>query len=99
MAGQWRYVFRAIDPLGQIIDVFVSPHRDAMAARQFFQQRSEAPGSCLWRSSPTGAAAVASPRTAPAPTKEAAVPGWLWVLIILIVLGLVVYAMRGRLRR
>jgi len=25
--------------------------------------------------------------------------GWLWVLIILIVLGLVVYAMRGRFRR
>ncbi len=38
VAGQWRYVYRAIDPFGQIIDVFVSPHRNAGAARRFFQQ-------------------------------------------------------------
>jgi transposase-like protein len=34
---QWRYVYRAIDQFGQVIDVFVSS-RDATAARQFFQQ-------------------------------------------------------------
>jgi transposase-like protein len=38
VAGQWRYVYRAIDQFGQVIDVFVSPRRDATAARRFFQQ-------------------------------------------------------------
>ena len=33
VAGQWRYVYRAIDQFGQVIDVFVSPRRDAKAAR------------------------------------------------------------------
>jgi IS6 family transposase len=36
VAGRWRYVYRAIDQRGQIIDVYVSPRRDASAARQFF---------------------------------------------------------------
>jgi transposase InsO family protein len=34
VAGQWRYVYRAIDQFGQAIDVFVSPRRDAAAARR-----------------------------------------------------------------
>jgi transposase-like protein len=38
VAGRWRYVYRAIDQFGQIIDVFVSSRRDATAARRFFQQ-------------------------------------------------------------
>jgi transposase-like protein len=38
VAGQWRYVYRAIDQFGQVIDVFVSPRRDAKAARRFFEQ-------------------------------------------------------------
>jgi transposase, IS6 family len=33
-----RYVYRAIDQFGQVIDVFVSPRRDAAAARRFFQR-------------------------------------------------------------
>jgi transposase, IS6 family len=28
VAGRWRYVYRAIDQHGQIIDVYVSPRRD-----------------------------------------------------------------------
>ena len=36
VAGRWRYVYRAIDQFGQVIDVFVSPRRDATAARRFF---------------------------------------------------------------
>jgi IS6 family transposase len=36
VAGRWRYVYRAIDPHGQIIDVYVSPRRDLRAARQCF---------------------------------------------------------------
>jgi len=38
VAGQWRYVYRAIDQFGQVIDVFVSPWRDAVAARRFFER-------------------------------------------------------------
>jgi IS6 family transposase len=36
VAGRWRYVFRAVDQYGQIIDVFVSAQRDTRAARRFF---------------------------------------------------------------
>jgi transposase, IS6 family len=38
VAGQWRYVYRAIDQFAQVIDVFVSPQRDAKAARRFFER-------------------------------------------------------------
>ncbi len=38
VGGRWRYVYRAIDQFGQVIDVFVSPRRDARAARRFFEQ-------------------------------------------------------------
>ncbi len=38
VAGRWRYLYRAIDQFGQVIDVFVSPRRDVRAARRFFQQ-------------------------------------------------------------
>jgi len=34
--GVWRYVYRAIDQHGQVIDVLVSTRRDAAAARRFF---------------------------------------------------------------
>jgi transposase, IS6 family len=37
VAGRWRYVYRAIDQFGQVVDVFVSPRRDTMAARRFFE--------------------------------------------------------------
>ena len=37
VAGRWRYVYRAIDQRGQIIDVFVSSRRDTRAARRFFE--------------------------------------------------------------
>ena len=36
VAGRWRYVYRAIDQHGQIIDVYVSARRDTQAARRFF---------------------------------------------------------------
>jgi len=36
VAGRWRYVYRAIDQYGQIIDVYVSAKRDIRAARRFF---------------------------------------------------------------
>jgi transposase-like protein len=36
--GVWRYVYRAIDQYGQVIDVLVSARRDADAARRFFRR-------------------------------------------------------------
>jgi transposase-like protein len=36
--GVWRYVYRAIDQVGQVIDVLVSTRRDAATARRFFQR-------------------------------------------------------------
>src|SRR5438552_10962185 len=34
VAGKWRYVYRAVDQHGQIIDAYVSPSRDIRAARR-----------------------------------------------------------------
>jgi transposase-like protein len=36
--GLWRYVYRAVDQYGQVIDVLVSARRDAEAARRFFRR-------------------------------------------------------------
>jgi transposase-like protein len=36
VSGRWRYVYRAVDQYGQIIDVYVAAHRDIPAARRFF---------------------------------------------------------------
>lgn len=38
VGGVWRYVYRAIDQHGQIIDVYVSIHRDFITAKRFFKQ-------------------------------------------------------------
>nr|WP_280175125.1 IS6 family transposase [Micromonospora cremea] len=36
--GVWRYVYRAVDQHGQVIEVLVSARRDAAAARRFLQK-------------------------------------------------------------
>src|SRR3954466_4295842 len=36
--GVWRYVYRAVDQYGQVIDVLVSAGRDANAARRFLRR-------------------------------------------------------------
>jgi IS6 family transposase len=36
--GVWRYVYRAVDKYGQVIDVLVSAHRDGDSARRFFRR-------------------------------------------------------------
>jgi transposase, IS6 family len=38
LGGRWRYVYRAIDQFGQVIDVDVSPRREATAAHRFFER-------------------------------------------------------------
>ncbi len=36
VAGQWTYLYRAVDQHGQVIDVLLSAKRDLAAARRFF---------------------------------------------------------------
>ena len=36
VSGKWRYVYRAVDQHGQVIDVYVSPRRNIAAAWRFF---------------------------------------------------------------
>ena len=38
VAGRWRYVYRAIDQFGQVIDIFVSAKRDTRTARRLFER-------------------------------------------------------------
>jgi transposase, IS6 family len=44
VTGRWRYVYRAIDQYGQIIDVYVSARRDTRTARRFFETALRAHG-------------------------------------------------------
>jgi IS6 family transposase len=44
VAGVWRYVYRAVDEHGQVIDVLVSRRRDITAARRFFIAAIDAHG-------------------------------------------------------
>lgn len=44
VAGRWRYVYRAVDQHGQVIDVYVSPRRDTAAATRFFTTAISAHG-------------------------------------------------------
>jgi transposase-like protein len=41
VGGVWRYVYRAVDQYGQVIDVLVSVRRDADAARRFFRTATD----------------------------------------------------------
>src|SRR6266508_50092 len=38
IGGRWHYIYRAIDGHGQIVDAYVSPTRDTVAARRFFER-------------------------------------------------------------
>jgi transposase, IS6 family len=44
VARRWRYVYRAVDQYGQIIDVYVSARFDTRGARRFFTSALEAYG-------------------------------------------------------
>jgi transposase, IS6 family len=45
VAGVWRYVYRAVDQHGQVVDVYLSNRRDIAAARRFFTTALSAHGS------------------------------------------------------
>ncbi len=44
MAGDWVYVYRALNEQGQIIDVYVSEQRATEDAATFFRRAIEATG-------------------------------------------------------
>ena len=42
--GKWVYLYRAVDSRGATIDFLLSAHRDAAAAKRFFQRALRVPG-------------------------------------------------------
>ena len=44
VAGAWRYVYRAVDQFGQVIDIYVSRRRNTAAAQRFFDTALAAHG-------------------------------------------------------
>jgi len=44
VGGQWKYLYRAVDRLGQTVDFLLTAHRDLAAARRFFEQAIELHG-------------------------------------------------------
>jgi transposase-like protein len=44
VAGQWSYLYRAVDSTGATIDFWFSTERDAAAAKRFFQRALKTPG-------------------------------------------------------
>jgi IS6 family transposase len=42
--GRWHYIYRAIDGHNQIVDAYVSPTRDTIAAHRFFQRAIDSSG-------------------------------------------------------
>jgi putative transposase len=38
VGGQWKYLYRAVDPLGQTVDFLLTAKRDEAAARRFFER-------------------------------------------------------------
>ena len=44
VAGQWKYLYRAVDRTGATIDFVLRAHRDYAAARRFFERAIELHG-------------------------------------------------------
>jgi transposase-like protein len=38
VGGQWKYLYRAVDKLGQTVDFLLTGHRNVAAARRFFER-------------------------------------------------------------
>ena len=44
VAGQWKYLYRALDRAGETIDFLLCAHRDCAAARRFFERAMDLHG-------------------------------------------------------
>jgi putative transposase len=61
VGGQWKYLYRAVDKLGQTVDFLLTAHRDVAAARRFFERAidlHDVPASITIDKSAANAAAV-----------------------------------------
>jgi transposase-like protein len=56
--GRWHYIYRAVDGCGQIVDAYISPTRDMVAARTFFEQAIASTRTTPVGSSPTRPPAI-----------------------------------------
>ena len=52
VAGQWTYLYRAVDRHGQVIDVLLSARRD-LAGSAAVLRHGDGAGRSRWRSQPT----------------------------------------------
>jgi putative transposase len=59
--GQWRYLYRAIDRDGALVDVMLSEHRDLAAAKAFFQSAKTVTGVTPDRVTPTAMTPIPEP--------------------------------------
>src|SRR6266849_1978398 len=66
--GRWHYIYRAVDGCGQIVDAYVSPTRDTVAARRFFER-------ALASSGTTPRRVITDKAATYPPARAAAVPG------------------------
>ena len=77
VAGQWAYLYRAIDKNGDIIDFMLSPRRTAKSARRFLGKalklRQDCPPETIKRDA-TDEANLSVPANLPIPGSVAAVP-------------------------
>ncbi len=61
--GQWMYLYRAIDSVGDTVEFFFSENRDLLAAKRFFRkalERHGLPDRIVIDGSPTNRAAIVS---------------------------------------
>jgi transposase-like protein len=64
VGGQWKYLYRAVDKIGQTVDFLLTAKRDEAAARRFFEQaidQHDVPKSIAIDNSGANAAAVRGP--------------------------------------
>jgi transposase, IS6 family len=66
--GCWHYIYRAVDGRGQIVDAYVSPTRDTVSARRFFERAIASSGTTPRR-------VITDKAGAYPPALAAAVPG------------------------
>ena len=61
VAGQWKYLYRAVDKSGDTVDFLLTAKRDRAAARRFFQRAINPCTTCRRRSPSTRAAPTRPP--------------------------------------
>src|SRR5258708_40155025 len=61
--GEWKYLYRAVDKVGNTVDFLLRAHRDKVAAKRFFEQAVERNGAPEKVTIDKSGSEVAGPRT------------------------------------